>query len=192
MSLSDRLDLIEKKISSEEFRNNTGTANEVGYYVFDYDPKDELIVRDYVNELVNKINSKEYLEYHINCFDLYDLMIQSLKEEDILDDILDMEETDGYSDVSNTIQDTMGINSLKDNYIINTIKKNIDDKSIVFSTGVGKAYPIIRAHKVLKNTHLKIDNVPVVIFLPGKYSGLEISLFGKLNTNYYRAFKLID
>ena len=43
MSLSDRLDLIEKKISSEEFRNNTGTANEVGYYVFDYDPKDELI-----------------------------------------------------------------------------------------------------------------------------------------------------
>lgn len=192
MSLSDRLDLIEKKISSEEFRNNTGTANEVGYYVFDYDPKDELIVRDYVNELVNKINSKEYLEYHINCFDLYDLMIQSLKEEDILDDILDMEETDGYSDVSNTIQDTMGINSLKDNYIINTIKKNIDDKSIVFITGVGKAYPIIRAHKVLKNTHLKIDNVPVVIFLPGKYSGLEISLFGKLNTNYYRAFKLID
>lgn len=103
-----------------------------------------------------------------------------------------MEETDGYSDVSNTIQDTMGINSLKDNYIINTIKKNIDDKSIVFITGVGKAYPIIRAHKVLKNTHLKIDNVPVVIFLPGKYSGLEISLFGKLNTNYYRAFKLID
>lgn len=192
MSLSDRLDLIEKKISSEEFRNNTGTANEVGYYVFDYDPKDELIVRDYVNELVNKINSKEYLEYHINCFDLYDLMIQSLKEEDILDDILDMEETDGYSDVSNTIQDTMGINSLKDNYIINTIKKNIDDKSIVFITGVGKAYPIIRAHKVLKNTHLKIDNVSVVIFLPGKYSGLEISLFGKLNTNYYRAFKLID
>lgn len=192
MSLSDRLDLIEKKISSEEFRNNTGTANEVGYYVFDYDPKDELIVRDYVNELVNKINSKEYLEYHINCFGLYDLMIQSLKEEDILDDILDMEETDGYSDVSNTIQDTMGINSLKDNYIINTIKKNIDDKSIVFITGVGKAYPIIRAHKVLKNTHLKIDNVPVVIFLPGKYSGLEISLFGKLNTNYYRAFKLID
>lgn len=192
MSLSDRLDLIEKKISSEEFRNNTGTANEVGYYVFDYDPKDELIVRDYVNELVNKINSKEYLEYHINCFDLYDLMIQSLKEEDILDDILDMEETDGYSDVSNTIQDTMGINSLKDNYIINTIKKNIDDKSIVFITGVGKAYPIIRAHKVLKNTHLKIDNVPVVVFLPGKYSGLEISLFGKLNTNYYRAFKLID
>lgn len=192
MSLSDRLDLIERKISSEEFRNNTGTANEVGYYVFDYDPKDELIVRDYVNELVNKINSKEYLEYHINCFDLYDLMIQSLKEEDILDDILDMEETDGYSDVSNTIQDTMGINSLKDNYIINTIKKNIDDKSIIFITGVGKAYPIIRAHKVLKNTHLKIDNVPVVIFLPGKYSGLEISLFGKLNTNYYRAFKLID
>lgn len=192
MDLNEKLDLIEKKISSEEFRNNTGTANEVGYYVFDYDPKDELIVRDYVNELVNKINSKEYLEYHINCFDLYDLMIQSLKEEDILDDILDMEETDGYSDVSNTIQDTMGINSLKDNYIINTIKKNIDDKSIVFITGVGKAYPIIRAHKVLKNTHLKIDNVPVVIFLPGKYSGLEISLFGKLNTNYYRAFKLID
>ena len=147
---------------------------------------------DSVNELVNKINSKEYLEYHINCFDLYDLMIQSLKEEDILDDILDMEETDGYSDVSNTIQDTMGINSLNDNYIINTIKKNIDDKSIVFITGVGKAYPIIRAHKVLKNTHLEIDNVPVVIFLPGKYSGLEISLFGKLNTNYYRAFKLID
>ena len=192
MNITEKLALIENKISSPEFKANLGSANEVSYFIFDYDPKDELTVRDYIDALVKKINGKSYLDYHINHFDLYDLLIKFLNDEEILEEVFEMEENEGYDEVLQSIQDAMGINTLDDNYIINTIKESIDKDSIVFITGVGKVFPIIRAHKVLKNLHLIVDNVPVILFLPGKYSGLDIQLFGKLTTNYYRAFKLID
>lgn len=192
MSINDRLDLIENKISSEDFRKNIGSANEVGYYVFDYEPKEELIVRKYIDQLVEEINQKDYLDFHIKKFDLYDILLQYIKEEDILETIFEIEEDEGFHEVSESIKDGMGIDTLDDNYLIKHIQNNIDNNSIVFITGLGKVYPIIRAHKVLNNLHLVIDNVPVILFLPGMYSGLEIKLFGSLTTNYYRAFKLID
>ena len=35
-TLEERLDQIEIEIDKEEFRNNKGRGNEVGYFVFDY------------------------------------------------------------------------------------------------------------------------------------------------------------
>lgn len=37
LSLDDRLNQIEDKISDKSFRENKGLGNEVGYYIFDYD-----------------------------------------------------------------------------------------------------------------------------------------------------------
>ena len=39
LSLEERLNRIEDKISEKSFRENKGLGNEVGYYVFDYDPE---------------------------------------------------------------------------------------------------------------------------------------------------------
>ena len=36
LSLDDRLNRIEDKISEKSFRENKGLGNEVGYYIFDY------------------------------------------------------------------------------------------------------------------------------------------------------------
>ena len=41
LSLDDRLNQIEDKISEKSFRENKGLGNEVGYYIFDYDPSEE-------------------------------------------------------------------------------------------------------------------------------------------------------
>jgi len=191
-NLNERLDAMKDKISSVEFRKNLGSANEVSYFVFDYHPNDELFLRKYLTDLVHNINKKDHLDYNIKLFDLYDLMIFFLKDEDILEEVFEMENDEGYEEVVESIKDSMGIDTLDDNYFIQYIKNNIDDNSIVFITGLGKAYPIIRAHKILNNLHLVIENVPVILFLPGTYNGLEIKLFGKMNSNYYRAFKLID
>ena len=65
---------------------------------------------------------------------------------------------------------------------------------MVFLTGVGKIYPILRSHKILNNLHQVVDNVPVVMFYPGKYDGQELILFGDKEAkddNYYRAFQLV-
>ena len=44
-ALDERLDKAEEMIAKPSFRENKGLGNEVGYYIFDYMPKDELIVR---------------------------------------------------------------------------------------------------------------------------------------------------
>ena len=77
--------------------------------------------------------------------------------------------------------------------IVNHIRDNTPEKAVVFITGIGKCYPILRSHTVLNNLHQVIDNVPVVLFYPGNYDGQELVLFGEIkDDNYYRAFKLVD
>ena len=64
---------------------------------------------------------------------------------------------------------------------------------IVFLTGVGKVWPIIRSHTVLNNLHRALDKVPVVLFFPGTYDGGSLMLFNEIkDDNYYRAFQLVD
>ena len=46
MEFNERLDKIWDRISDQDFLANRGVANEVRYYVFDYEPCDELIIRD--------------------------------------------------------------------------------------------------------------------------------------------------
>ena len=48
LTLDERLNQIESKISEKSFRENKGLGNEVGYYVFDYDPRQEINVREYI------------------------------------------------------------------------------------------------------------------------------------------------
>ena len=52
--MKDRFKELIKKIKSDEFYNNRGLANEVPFYIFDYNPKYELEIRDFVkNKLFN-------------------------------------------------------------------------------------------------------------------------------------------
>lgn len=54
LSLDDRLNQIEDKISEKSFRENKGLGNEVGYYIFDYDPREELYVRNHIAYLKDR------------------------------------------------------------------------------------------------------------------------------------------
>ena len=38
--VSERFDRFRKKIRNPDFQENRGLSNEVGFYIFDYDPKD--------------------------------------------------------------------------------------------------------------------------------------------------------
>ena len=134
LSLEERLNRIEDKISEKSFRENKGLGNEVGYYVFDYDPRFELEVRNHIAYLKDRINNGNK-DFKIIEFDLFHTMIL---------------------------------------------------------TGVGKCHPIIASHNILNNLHQVLDNVPVVMFYPGEYSGQDLKLFGTMDSrNYYRAFRLV-
>ena len=44
-NIEKRFEKLIEKLKSDEFYNNRGLANEVPFYIFDYQPEDELIVR---------------------------------------------------------------------------------------------------------------------------------------------------
>ena len=79
-SLEERLDILEEKIRTESFRKNTGLGNEVGYYVFDYEPQQELIVRSRIKDLASS-NTILKFGYQLIIYDLYELILQLLSEE---------------------------------------------------------------------------------------------------------------
>ena len=125
-------------------------------------------------------------------FDLYEIMISVLKEKGYLEKCYNIESKRGFEKLSVAISNLLQVNTT-DGLIVDYIKSRIPEKAIVFLTGIGKCFPIIRSHTVLNNLHLVIDNVPVILFYPGVYNGQELILFGEIkDDNYYRAFKLVE
>ena len=134
-TIEQRLDILEEKMRSESFRKNTGLGNEVGYYVFDYDPHQELIVRQRIHDLKN---SNTYLKfgYELIIYDLYELMLKLLEEEEVLEDLKDLEEEEGTEYVFAAIADTLRFDE-KDSLIINYIIDNTPEDAVVFLSGIG-------------------------------------------------------
>lgn len=191
MDIDEKLSKIEPKIKKPSFLENKGLSNEVGYYIFDYDPKYELKVREEVLRIKNKINSSSYA-FSIVEFDLYEIIIDILNDKGYLEEVFLFEEEDGLDFSIDAIISLLKLNS-DDNLIVNYIVEKTPENCVVFLTGVGKAYPILRSHNVLNNLHQKLDEVPVVLFFPGKYSGRDLILFNTIEgSNYYRAFPLIS
>jgi hypothetical protein len=190
-TIYQRLDEIIQRISKESFRSNTGLGNEIGYYIFDYESKYEMLVRDHIQFLRQKISSGDY-GYNIKEFDLYEIMLELLENKKYLERNFKMEQEKGSAFIFNATKKALRLTE-KSDLIIQYIKDRVENNDIVFITGVGKAWPIIRSHTVLNNLHQVLDEVPVVMFFPGIYDGLELVLFEEIkDDNYYRAFKLIE
>lgn len=190
-NLHERLDMAEGILKKPSFRQNKGLGNEVGYYIFDYPPEDELSVREWVAYIQNKFEHS--LDgFKVVVFDLYDIMIDILQEKGYLEKCYEFERKRGMERITSAVRNTMRITE-RDNLIIQHIRDRSPENTVVFLTGIGKCYPILRSHTVLNNLHLVMDHVPVVMFYPGKYDGQELILFGDIkDDNYYRAFKLVE
>lgn len=191
LSLEQRLDEAEKMIQKPSFRRNKGLGNEVGYYIFDYPADKELMVRERI-EYIRQKNEDGINGFQVVVFDLYEIMIGILKEKGYLEKCYEFEKKRGFDRITKAVGNTLKITSA-DSLIVNHIQENTPDNAVVFITGIGKSYPILRSHVVLNNLHQVIDHVPVVMFYPGKYDGQELVLFGEIkDDNYYRAFKLVE
>ena len=189
LNLDDRLNQIEDKISEKSFRENKGLGNEVGYYIFDYDPREEMYVRNHIAYLKDRINNGNK-DFRIVEFDLFHLMVEILQEEGYLEAFFDLEKENGFFEMADSLVETLGLDETNElNLIISRILQEDLTDSVVFLTGVGKCHPIIASHNILNNLHQVLDSVPVVLFYPGEYSGQDLKLFGTMDShNYYRAF----
>lgn len=191
MDIYKRLDKILPKLQEKSFRENKGLGNEIGFHIFDYDPADEFIVREHIYFLKQKINHEDS-KIEIIEFDLYEIMLEILENKGYLDKVFKMEKQKGTEYCINAIKKTLRLTQ-KNDLVVEYIQNRIDSHHIVFLTGVGKVWPIIRSHTVLNTLHSVVDEVPLIMFFPGVYDGLELRLFDEIkDDNYYRAFQLIE
>lgn len=190
MEFQERLDRIWDRISSQDFLANRGVANEIRYYVFDYEPCDELIMRRKIIDL-KKRNNLQADGFEIIEFDLYKIVIEILEERGYLDKCIRFEETKGREYLYNAVSKLLRLTN-DHNLIVNRIVAETPASGVVFLTGVGKVFPFVRSHNIMNNLHQILDRVPVIMFYPGKWNGQTLSLFGSIQDgNYYRAFPLI-
>ena len=191
--IHERLSEIKGVITEEAFRTNKGLGNEIGFHIFDYEPQYEMLVRDYIINLKKQVE-RDYEDIKIKEFDLYDIMLEVLDEKGYLQKNFQMEEKKGSEYVFKATEKTLRLTSQKeDNKIVQYIIDRTEDDDIVFLTGVGKVWPIIRSHTVLNNLHRALDHVPVVLFFPGTYDGGSLMLFDEIKDETdYRAFHLVD
>lgn len=191
MEFKEKLDAIWPRISDEKFQENKGTGGEVRYFIFDYEPCDERIMRQKIKDL-KKRNNPDADGFTIVEFDLYDMVIDILRERGYLEKCVKYEKEKGREYLYKAISKTLRLTT-DQNLIVNRIIEQTPEKSVVFLSGVGKVFPYVRAHNVLNNLHQVFDKVPVIMFYPGNWNGQTLSLFGTIHDgNYYRAFPLIQ
>ena len=188
--LARRLDEREAAIRKPSFRSSRGRANEVNYWIFDYPPDRELEIRERIRYMVSK-NQKSSDGFQLVVFDLYDLMIDHLESKNFLKQCMAFEQKQGMARIAAAVSKSMKISD-SDSLIVRHIREHTPENAVVFLTGIGKCYPILRSHKVLNTLHQGFGQAPVVLFFPGVYDEQQLLLFGKIkDDNYYRAFRLV-
>lgn len=181
---------MELEIRKPIFRKNRGRANEVNYWVFDYPPEKELEVRARIERIQQK-NATGNDDFKLVVFDLYDYIIDTLEKEGFLDQCYRFEDRRGIDRIVKAVGNLLCVND-DDSLIVRHIEENTPENAIVFLTGIGKCYPLLRSHKVLNNLSQSFGRVPVVLFFPGTYDEQSLILFDELkDDNYYRAFRLV-
>lgn len=191
MEFQDKVDAIWDRISSKDFLENKGVANEVRYYVFDYEACDEQVMRQKIKDLIAK-NNPDLDGFRIVEYDIYQMIIDILEERGYIDKCIRFEKEKGRDYLYKAVSKLLRLTT-DNNLIVNRIVENTPEHSVVFLTGIGNAYPFVRAHNVLNNLHQVFDKTPVVMFYPGNWNGQSLSLFGTISDgNYYRAFPLIQ
>lgn len=183
--LGRRLEKLPGILSDKTFLTNRGIGNELGFYIFSYDPAYEPVVTRYLPRLREQLAQRgvKVLEFH-----LYDLILQILHDKNLLSDTFQLEKNKGHERVERALRKV-----IRPEGLVAQIEARLSEThDLVFLSGVGAAYPLIRSHTVLNNLHAVVDTVPLVMFFPGTYDGQELRLFNTLkDDNYYRAFPLL-
>ena len=98
--IDDRLSLIFERLNNPKFLENQSLSNDMPYWVFDYNPEDELIVRDYlINKLVPRF-AKEGFNFH--TIHLYEVMLSILDSRNLLERTYSLEISKGFDHLKKT------------------------------------------------------------------------------------------
>ena len=187
-SLTERLDEILPKITSDEFLNASGIGNEIAFFIFDYPAEQELQVRDHIRFLLEQI-PKRKPGIRVAHVDLLDFVVDYLKHRNLLDKTFELQKQKGDQFALKQLEKILHPEKLVPWFAEKVEPQNQD---LVLVSGVGSVWPLMRTHTLLNNLHPLMDRTPLVMFYPGRYDGQSLKLFGRIKSDhYYRAFRLI-
>lgn len=188
LQLQERLNQIPTKILSDEFLKSQGLGNEIGFWIFDYAPEDELQVRDYISFLRDMLD-KKHSHLRVAHINLLQTLKNYLDERNFTSKAIHMQQTKGDAALKKALSGPLHM----DKFAPWLVKEyNADTHDMVLITGIGSVWPLLRAHELLNKLHSLLGHRPLVLFYPGHYTGQSMTLFGRISSNnYYRAFKLV-
>ncbi|MEL6353903.1 MAG: DUF1788 domain-containing protein [Cyanobacteria bacterium J06627_28] len=187
LTILQRLNQLLPAFREARFLENRGIGNEVGFYIFDYDPADEPVVERFLPTLHQKLQGPTVGLKAVEV-NLYRALLAVLEQRGFLKKAFEMEASKGNRAFAKAIAPVV-----RPDKIVDYIQVQLSgDEDLVLLTGVGASWPVLRSHTILNNLHAVLDRTPVVMFFPGTYDGQELRLFNTLkDDNYYRAFPLI-
>ena len=194
-SLSERLNAILPRITDPAFLGSEGIGNEIACYIFDYPAEQELVVRDHLGLLTGALYGKHG---HIKVLhlDLLDVIVRYIEHRGHADRVRKIEQKRDAAGLIKALKGSLAAEKLA---AFIAEQHQPADADLVLISGVGSAWPTVRAHSLLNCLHHHIGHTPLVMFYPGSFDGTTLRLFGRIASgaerpgshNYYRAFSLI-
>ena len=140
-ALQNRLDLILERIENPRFMNNDGLGNEIGFWIFDYPAKYELVVRDYLTHLTDKLDKHDH---HFVTVNIYEIIIDMLASRGLLERTFIREQQTNVEAVRKTLSGPLSQKKIAE-FIADKIKPESLD--FVLLTGLGNAWPLFRGQE---------------------------------------------
>ncbi len=190
-NLQTSFDHLLTVLSAKRFLQKEGLGNEVPFFICPFEASISVEVLRLEKQLVNRLEQSGIRVLEIN---LYDLSIEILKERGIWEQILEIEPSVSKDELKELLQGVLDPESNLVPAIAELLKNN--EFEMLFLTGVGEIFPIIRSHHVLNNLQSTAKEKPTLMFFPGTYShtlatGASLDLFERLHDDkYYRAFNI--
>jgi hypothetical protein len=178
-------------ISGQRFLQKQGLGNDIPFFICPFKPEESIEMDRIQRLLVNRLEQAGVQILEIN---LYDLSIEILKERNIWNQILEMEESVSKDQLKELLQGVLDPEAHLIPAIAIKLKNNEFD--VLFLSGIGEVFPYIRSHNVLNNLQSTAKEKPTVMFFPGDYThsqelGTSLDLFRRLRDDkYYRAFNI--
>ena len=186
---------IFKKLSHPPFLAMQGLANEVPIFIQTYEPAQEDSIRRMVESLATRLKNAGIT---VKSLDLFNLVLEELEEDNILDDFLQSEADSEKVEILETLQNYSDPKTHLIPRLIRAIGN--DGVQLTLITGPGRVFPFLRTHTILESLQPAMLRHPVVIFFPGEYAqdptgGSHLRLFGsipspRIHNPYYRATNL--
>lgn len=187
-SFECRLAAILPKLRSKTFLNSTGLAGEIRFYIFDYPPAQELVMRAHINDIESDLNSSEFV---YTSFNLFKQICDLLESRGLLEKAFKLQEEQGDEALLKAIKGPLAPHRVA-TFLVNNLMPN---SQFLLIHGIGSAWPMIKGPGLLNALQSKVGGMPVVMFYPGEFKNGKLKLFSDDNIesdDYYRAFRLVD